>query len=192
MKLLFCLALALAPASASANCDLSGLREVFGYFFDARTGAVVDSRCVRQPYTFENAILFDFRLESMERPRPPAPPVILSPYAFATIETAREMLKLIEQLAPGSQPAIEERNFWGCPGGPSYTGADHIGICFTHPMRFIRVYTSYANPLDGGRGWPISAGEAANALMRNPAGARKLISDDIERGLGALQRVNGR
>lgn len=192
MKAIWMMMLALTPGVAPAACDLSAYREVFGYYFDPGTGAVYDARCVAQAYTFENAVLFDFRMDNMMRPMPPAPPVQLSPYAFATAQTAQEMVKVVEQLAPGSQPFIEERNYWGCPGGPQYTGADHIGICFTHPMRFVRVYPWYANPMDGGKGWPISAGQAANALMRNPQQARRTIADDIERGLGTLQRVNGR
>ncbi|MCU0578628.1 MAG: hypothetical protein MUF69_03690, partial [Desulfobacterota bacterium] len=58
-------------------------------------------------------------------------PVQLSPYAFATMESTRQVLKVIEQVAPGSQPAIYEENLWGCPGGAAYTGWDHVGICYT-------------------------------------------------------------
>jgi hypothetical protein len=192
MRSMWMAVFALLPGVAGAACDLSGYREVFGYYFEPGTGYVYDAKCVRQSYTFENAVLFDFRMDNMVRPMPPAPAVQLSPYAFATAQTAREIVKVVEELAPGSQPFIEERNYWGCPGGAQYTGADHLGICFSHPMRFVRVYPWLANPMDGGKGWPISAGQAANALMRNAQSGRRVIAEDLERGFGLLQRVNGR
>jgi hypothetical protein len=182
---------AIVTARGQGTCDLSKFREVYGYYFDAGSGAMYNSRCELQPFTFENAMLFDFRLPEFGQVRRQEPPVRLSPIAFATMESTRQVLKVVEQIAPGSQPQIYEENLWACPGGPNYAGWDHVVICYTHPMRFIRVYPSFNNPIDGGKGWPISAGQAANLLMRNPTGARRILQEDIERGLGYLQRVNG-
>ena len=191
LRLCVLMVAAIVTARGQGTCDLAQYRELYGYYFEASSGAVYDARCQKQAFTFENAMLFDFRLPEFGRPPRKEPPVLLSPYAFATIESARQVLKVVEQVAPGSQPVIYEENLWACPGGANYTGWDHVGICYTHPMRFVRVYPSFNNPIDGGKGWPLSAGQAANLLMRNPSGARRILQEDIERGLGYLQRVNG-
>ena len=181
---------AVIAAAAEPACDVSTMREVWGYYFEPATGAVYSKACVKQPYTFENVKLFDFWLPSVP-PKPLPPPVELSPFAFATAETAAAVAKIVAEIAPGSAPIVEERNPYPCPGGPEYfpIGAqDRVVICYTHPLRLIRVFPHLKNKVDGGKGYAISAGEAANTLMRNEQEGKRVILADIERGEAALKQ----